>query len=139
MQQKPLSFCDKNARCIYFSNKNNRKRDVCRCIRIFTRRSNNIIIHCTWNWIELTYAHFFQLSFCILGIKCHQCTERTKSTLQYFFHNYTIFYRCSGEANTTVFTRHDFFTYHLSRITQWMILVQKQIVLTLRCSSGLLL
>lgn len=33
-----------------FSNRNNRKNDVCRCTRIFTRRSNTIIIHYIFNW-----------------------------------------------------------------------------------------
>lgn len=64
--------------------------------------------------------------------------QRTASTLQYFSHHCTIYYRNSGKA--TVFAQHSFFyKAHVLSNTKWMLLVLKQSVLTLKYSSGWLL
>lgn len=42
-------FSTNNARCLSFSSRSNRRIDVCRCRKFFTRGWNTITIHCTFN------------------------------------------------------------------------------------------
>lgn len=58
-------FATHNARHLSFSNRNNKKRDICKSKRILTKRSNTIIIHCTFN------ITLFRIDSCILCIRVH--------------------------------------------------------------------
>lgn len=75
-------FATNNVSRLCFSNRNNRKSNVFRWRRIFTKHLNTFVIHCTFNW------SLFHINSCILCLRgrtwCRNGKEILTDPLPFF-------------------------------------------------------